>query len=93
MIGFSLQHVKLEPSSLKNHLMEIAINFNKCAGFRFSNPHPMGNVVSGNLTKNYLDGKCIKCLDLHTELQFCQPPTPHWSTDEVGVNIPSKFFF
>ena len=34
---------------------------------------PMDMGVNGNFTKNYFDGKCIKCLDMHTKLNFSQP--------------------
>ena len=35
---------------------------------------PIGKGVSGNFTKTYFDGKCMKCPDLQTKLHCCQPP-------------------
>ena len=64
--------------------LEIALHVQKFTQLQFSKPHPIGKGISGNFTKNYFDGKCMKCLDVHTKLHFIQPFTPHWSSGEVG---------
>ena len=43
--------------------------------------------------KHYFDGKCMKCLDVHTKLHFCNPPNSHWSSGGVEVNFPQNCFF
>ena len=52
-----------------------------------ANLTPMGKEVSGNVNKHYFDGKCMKCLDVHMKLHFCQPFTVHWTSGVVAVNF------
>ena len=50
-MGISLQHVKLQPNSLKNYLLEIALNIQKCTQLKLASITSMGKGVSGNFTK------------------------------------------
>ena len=36
----------------------------------------MGKDIGGHFTKNYFDGRCVKCQGTHTNLHVATP-TPH----------------
>ena len=68
--GFPSNMASWDPIHLKGFLLEYALNVQKCPKLSVVNPTSVCNVVSGNITKHYFDGKCVNCWDLYTKLHF-----------------------